>query len=67
MMSLTLSLSLNCSIVAPGRSKTVMLPLAWLTLPLAKWQAIASTGHFVKNALTFTGIMGRSLAWGVGL
>jgi hypothetical protein len=44
-----------------------MLPLAWLTLPLAKWQAIASTGHFVKNALTFTGIMGRSLAWGVGL
>ena len=68
-MSLTLSISLNCSLTDRSRSKTMMLPLAWLTIPLgampllpfvARWQAI-------KNALTLTGMMGRSLAWGLGV
>lgn len=63
-LTMTLSMSLNCHLSDRGQQQTFMLPLAWLTMELTKWQGLA---HKIQTALTIGGIMGRSLAWGMGL
>ncbi len=63
-LTMTLSLSLNCQLSDRNCHQTFILPLAWLTMEMTRWQQLAGQ---IKTALTFTGILGRSLAWGMGL
>jgi hypothetical protein len=63
-LTMTLSLSLNCELRDHDRHALFSLPLAWLTMPLDKWRQLVRN---VTIGLTLTGIIGRSVAWGVGL
>ena len=62
-LTMTLSLSLNCQLADKGRSQMFMLPLAWASMELSKWQRLARR---LQTAVTIGGILGRSLAWGIG-
>lgn len=63
-LTATLSISLNFELRDKGRHHTAMLPLAWVSMELSKWQQLVGR---IQTALTIGSIVGRSVAWGVGL
>lgn len=60
-LTMTLSLSLNCQLSDRGRSKTFMLPLAWVTMPLDGWRRLAQQVQTGLNSALF-----GAMVWGVG-
>lgn len=63
-LTMTVSVNLNCELRDKDRYAIFSLPLAWLTMPVDKWHQLVRR---VRVGLTLTSILGRSLAWGVGL
>jgi len=63
-LTMTISFSFNCQLSDKGRSHTFILPLAWVSMEMSKWQRLVRQ---VQTTLTIGGILGRSLAWGIGL
>lgn len=61
-LTATLSISLNFELRDKGRRHTAMLPLAWVSMELSKWQQLINR---VKTGLTLAQIGFNAIAWGL--
>lgn len=61
-LTATLSVSLNFELADKGRRHTAMLPLAWISMELSRWQRLISQ---VKTGLTLAQIGFNAIAWGL--
>lgn len=60
-LTMTLSVSLNCQLSDRGKHQTLMLPLAWVSMEMSKWQRLARQFQTGLNNILF-----GQMIWGLG-